>query len=247
MENPQADSSGGKAGDSATAAAGSGHATPAWNALPGQGQDDMSRLARAALQNSTLFGATTGTGAAGQGTPGADAVSSAANLMDPLGGTQLTSDQLAAMLAGSGYSAASLGALGMAGMQPADNAAALNALLMSGAGLGLNQLAAQSLLNPGLGDMSALGGMMGGGDTGEVEDGQAGGGGKQACLNVTSNKQLSSRFRWGFGSVSRGPLAYLWACQLAGPQDVQYWLASACGWRVEEGSGTRLASKGLTG
>lgn len=190
MENVQAaDSSAGKAVDSSAAAASSGRTTPAWNGLSGQAQEDVSRLARAALQNTALFAGNAAAGAAGtaaQGNPGAEA--GGANLLDPLT-AQLTSDQLAAMLAGGGYGAAALGSLGAAGLQPADNAAAFNALLLSG-GLGLN---AQNLLNPALGaDLSALGALVGA-EGGEMEEQVAPT--KQGGLSVTSNKQLSSRFR----------------------------------------------------
>lgn len=118
---------------------------------------------------------------------------SAGTLLDPLTGQQLSTDQLAAMLSTGGYTATALGSLG--GLH--DNAATLNALLLSG-GLNLNTLAAaqnlQSLQLAGLGgaDLSQLMG----GDGGDMEDhAGGGGGGKSSGLNVTSNKQLSSRFR----------------------------------------------------
>jgi len=189
MENVQAaDSSAGKAVDSSAAAASSGRTTPAWNGLSGQAQEDVSRLARAALQNTALFAGNAAAGTAAQGNPGADAAAGGANLLDPLT-AQLTSDQLAAVLAGGGYGAAALGSLGAAGLQPADNAAAFNALLLSG-GLGFN---AQNLLNPALGaDLSALGALVGA-EGGEMEEQVAPT--KQGGLSVTSNKQLSSRFR----------------------------------------------------
>jgi hypothetical protein len=131
------------------------------------------------------------TNATTQGTDGSTAAAAAGNLLDPLS-TQLTPDQLAAMLSTGAYSG--LGTLGGAGLQGSDNsAAALNALLLGG-GLNLNQLAASNLQLAGLGaDLSALGAVLGG-DMGEHED-YGGGGGKGGGLNVTSNKQLSSRFR----------------------------------------------------
>jgi hypothetical protein len=192
MENPQAgDSSAGKAGDSSTAAAGSGRTTPGWNGLTGQNTDDVSRLARAALQGTALFaGSTVGSAQAAAGADGSAAA--AGNLLDPLNTQQLTTDQLAAMLSTGGYTATSLGSLGGAGLQAADNAAALNALLLGG-GLNLNQLAASNLQLAGLGDLSALNALVGG--DGQEGD-EHGGGSKSAGINVASNKQLSSRFRW---------------------------------------------------
>lgn len=184
------DSSAGKVADGSTAAA--SRTAPGWNGVAGQNTDDVSRLARAALQGTALFVGSTG--AAAQGASGTDAAAAAAgNLLDPLGAQQLTPDQLAAMLSTGGYTATALGSLGGAGLQAADNAAALNALLLGG-GLNLNQLAAQNLQLAGLGaaDLSALGALVGG-DAGEMEE--QGGGSKAAGINVASNKQLSSRFR----------------------------------------------------
>lgn len=193
MENPQAgDSSAGKPADTSTAAAGSGRTTPGWNGLTGQNTDDVSRLARAALQGTALFAGSTGGSA--QAVAGSDgsAAAAAGNLLDPLNTQQLTTDQLAAMLSTGGYTATALGTLGGAGLQAADNAAALNALLLGG-GLNLNQLAAQNLQLAGLGDLSALGALVGG--DGQEGD-EHGGTSKSAGINVASNKQLSSRFRW---------------------------------------------------
>lgn len=192
MENPQAgDSSAGKAADSNAAAAGSGRTTPGWNGLTGHNTDDVSRLARAALQGTALFAGSTGGSA--QAAAGPDGSAAAAgNLLDPLNTQQLTTDQLAAMLSTGGYTATALGSLGNASLQAADNAAALNALLLGG-GLNLNQLAAQNLQLAGLGDLSALGALVGG--DGQEGD-EHGGGSKSAGMNVATNKQLSSRFRW---------------------------------------------------
>lgn len=203
MENPPhaADGSAGSKPDSSTAAEGSERTTPAgvWNGGACQTPDEVSRLARAALQNTALFAGNAGAAAAQQA---ADAAASAVSagmqgtMLDPMTGQQLTTDQLAAMLSTGGYTATALGALGGAAGMQADNAAALNALLLSG-GLNLNTLAAaqnlQSLQLAGLGgDFSQLNSLMGG-DPGDMDD--HGGGGKSGGLNVTSNKQLSSRFR----------------------------------------------------
>lgn len=191
MEHPQAgDASAGKGLASNLAATGSTRLTPGWHSSPGHSYFDGSRPALTATHNTVPFAGNTN--ATTQGPDAAAAAAAAAgNLLDPLS-TQLTPDQLAAMLSSGAY--AGLGTLGGAGLQGSDNsAAALNALLLGG-GLNLNQLAASNLQLAGLGaDLSALGAVLGG-DMGEQED-YGGGGGKGGGLNVTSNKQLSSRFR----------------------------------------------------
>lgn len=174
------------------AAAGSARTgTPGW---AGQSPDDASRLARAALQGTPLF---TGSAAGGPGpSQQGDASGAAAGLLDPMqAAQQLTSDQLAAMLATGGYTATALGSLGTAGLQAADSTAALNALILGG-GLNLNHLAASNLQLAGLGaDLSALGALAGA-DPSELDDHPGGAGSKSAGgMGVTNNKQLSSRFR----------------------------------------------------
>lgn len=187
MENPQGPDS------KAAASGGSGRTTPggSWQngsgaAAAGQpGSDDVSRLARAAL-----FAGNGGTDAA------AAAAAAAGGLLDPLSAQQLTPEQLSAMLGNGGYTATALSSLGGTA-----DAAALNALLLGG-GINLNQLSAQSLQLAGLGDFSTLNALVGGDAGADMDDhaggGAGGGGGKGGGLNVTSNKQLSSRFRCVF-------------------------------------------------
>lgn len=177
---------GGAAGSSA-----SGRTTPAWNGLATTTPEDVSRLAKAALQTPALFTA----GAGANGTGGADggaaaaaaAAAAAGTLLDPQALQGLTTDQLNAVLQG-GYSAASLNALGAAGL-PTDQST-LNTLLLSG--VGLNQFA--GMLNPAsLSDPNLLNMLAGGADPGDLDD--AGGAAAGKGLTSNANKQLSSRYR----------------------------------------------------